>query len=222
MNRLILATLLITVVYSWEDLKQTLIRSARSILKRKHRPHVENNIDEVVGTALILATLPSNLVLLLITPGSLMAKLLVVLTELLLIGLVVKIVEKILGQSRSAHQSPGIWVAIQDIIVSLPSPSLRVASSIMSNKRLFGTYLKHLTIPILFGIGLKFLTDRLGLEAVQAHSDMLIGVAIGALMIAITIQLLEKFFRSNNLRLFSYFRIALGVLILAVLGNYLV
>jgi undecaprenyl pyrophosphate phosphatase UppP len=221
MTKLILATVLITVVYSWEDLKWTLLRSVRKILKQKSQARIENNLDVLVGTALILATFPANLVMLLVAPGSLIAKLAVILTELLFIGLVVQIVEKLLSYAPAHSPQVGIWTALTQIVTRLPGPTLQVAGSIINNKELFGTYLKHLAIPIAFGLGLKIISDKFGLDAVQSHADMLIGIAVGALMISITIKLLEKFFRSNNMKLFSYFRIFLGIVIIAILGNYI-
>ena len=220
MIRLIEATILITVVYSWEDLKRTLVWSMRSILRQKNKTYTSNNYDQIVGTALVLATLPANLVYLLLGEGALMIKLLVVLSELLLIGLLVEVVEVFIHLANAQPHQTGIWVMISSVLIGAAQPTVRLAGQIISHKELFTSYLRHLIFPILFGIGLKFWVDHYGSDVVAAHSDTLVGIAVAGVVINVTIELLERFFRRHRIPLSAYFRIVLGLLLIVTLGGF--
>jgi undecaprenyl pyrophosphate phosphatase UppP len=215
MNRLVLATILITVVYSWDELKRSLLWSIKSILRQKYNPYTSPSYDHIVGMALILATIPANLVYLLLTDVPLTQKLLLLLVELILIGILASVVETLMN--RGKHHHSNVIVLLTSLAMGIFNPLLHPFQSLASNRRIFAVYLKHLIFPIIFALTLKYLTDKFGNATVSNNLDRLIALAAIGLIISLTIDFLERYFRVHKLHLFAYFRILLGIVILSLL-----
>ncbi|OGE82490.1 MAG: hypothetical protein A3B10_00240 [Candidatus Doudnabacteria bacterium RIFCSPLOWO2_01_FULL_44_21] len=215
MNRLILVSVLITIVYSWEDLKRILISVLKSVLKQTHHQTANHHLDQIVGIALILATIPANLAYVLLTEGPLLTKLIVLLVELLLIGLIAEITNLLIEKNQARHTS--FIVFLGTFAVGIVSPVFSIFGGIMHERRLFASYLRHLMFPILFGLILKYLSNRLGILELTNRIDNLISIAVIGLIISITIEYLEQHFRSVHWHLSAYFRVILGVVVLLIL-----
>lgn len=218
MSRLILTTLLFTIVFSWEDMKRSLVWVLGSFKKQKNNYNYDARIDEIVGLAIIFATLPANLVYLLIGDGSLLVKLAIIFTELLLIGVLAEILEIIATRAKKYRHSEVLSLA-GTFILGIFTPTFRSLITLTHYRKLFGIYLRHLAVPITFGISLKVLTNKFGPDYIQKNLDPLIITVIAAMFLMMTTEILENFFRFYPMRLPSYFRIALGIVIIFMLGN---
>lgn len=221
MSRLILVTILITVVFSWEDLKWSLLGLVKRIRNQKFHSHSQNNVDQLVGAVLILAFTPVNLVYLMLAEGSLYGKFGLIAVQLIIIGIVAQIVQIISDRGKEYRHTDFLTASLH-FVSSVFSPSIRLGGQMITHHRLFGSYIRHLLIPIVFGFVLKFAAEKYGLEALQTNLDTLIIIAVAGLILIVSVEILEKFFRFHNFKLFSYFRIVLGLVILLVLGNKII
>ncbi len=188
MQRLALLILLLTVVYSWEELKYAVVRALHKYRKSKFETNNNFAVDSLVGDLVLLGTLPLNLSYLIIGSDQLSKKLIIILGEVVIILLVTKL--------RAWYYHPVFN------LVNLVSPIAR-----------FGSRVSLLITPLLAGLILLFATHHFGPEQLQTKLDILIKIAILGLILNATIAALEKSFRLYRLHLSALMRILLGILI---------
>lgn len=227
MTRLVLLILLLTVVYSWEEFKYVLVViwskfSKQSIIyppRLGETGQKNSETDVLVSDIVLVATVPLNLSYLILGPGSLTLKLLAVLAEFLVLGLVLKGIEEYQWRRRFTSHYEGMDNVIATIfsLVGLVSPSWKFAARTVRTTGHTGKYLLVLALPLCSGIALSIVAHRLGPEEFQSRLDPLIAVATLGLVLNVTIEILEHMLKSNKLHLTSLMRVVLGIVIIFVL-----
>lgn len=214
MNRLILLGVLLTVVYSWEDLKRFLWLIVRSKARNKKTTH-SLKLDQFVATALMFATLPISLSYLLVSERSLSSKLLLMAGQMMLISVFVFGLEIFSNRMRRLSYATGAEkiAVVSYSLLGLVSPAIKWIDPWSIEKRLIIKFTFFLSLPALVGLALNYLTSW-HLDSGLPNMDLLIRIAVMGLITIIAIEFLEKYFRlSRYATLFSFLRIVLGLLI---------
>jgi undecaprenyl pyrophosphate phosphatase UppP len=219
MPRLILLILLLTVVYSWEELQYVVVAIWFKISKQNKIYPKNSELDILVSDIVVIATIPLSLAYLLIASGNLVTKLLVILVEFLLLSLALKGIEEYSKRRRFTRDYQGTdkIIAVIYSLTGLISPSMRYAGSASRTASRVGIYLWALAIPLISGLGLTITVHKLGMAEFVDRLDSLIAIAVLGLVLNITIEILEKIFKSNRLHMTSLMRVILGILIIFVL-----
>ncbi len=221
MPRLILLILLLTVVFSWEECKFIVVSIWRKIRRQKHS-YIQNPEADSLATDLVLiATIPLNLAFLLLTSTNLPLKLLVLFAEFLFLGLLMKGLEEYNRRREFTRHYRGLdkLIAIGFSLIGLVSPSLRVATRAAHSSARAGKYLLILSLPLAAGVVLALAIRKLGPEEFLAQTDTLITVAVLGLVLNITIEILERIFRTHRYNLTLLSRVALGIMLIFLLAQ---
>ncbi len=226
MIKVLLLILLITVVYSWDECKYVAKVLWAKIWKsvrpdhpggQKINQHSDSETDILVSDIVLIATIPLTLAYLILGTQDLVWKLVFVLGEFLLIGLILRGLEEYKRRRKfTAHyQGSDKVIAMVFSLLGLVSPSMRFASGIVRSTTHVGKYLVALAIPLVLGLALTVASRKLGQAEFNSQIDVLIVVAILGLVLNITIEALEKMFRLYKFKLSSLFRILLGIAIIS-------
>jgi hypothetical protein len=220
---LVSLSILLTVVYSWEDLKHLARRVAR-ILARSREPIkiVVSNLDKLVGTLVMLGTFPATLLFFVSSGKTFFANLIYAAAGLLLVSVVAAGVSAVLKRAPLAMEYGGAagLIPIGFSAVTLFFPTFRMASNLsLLPRRTLAQFSFLLSLPLLLGFVLgKVAGVASAGEEYLPNIQILILVLIAALFMRISSNFLGKHFRLYQLNgWFSYFRIALGI----VLGTIL-
>lgn len=221
MERLLLLILLLTVVYSWEESKYVLVAIWSKITRRNQNYQKNIEADVLVSDIVMIATIPLSLAYLIMTDQSLPTKLIVLLGEFLLLGLLIKGLQEYQWRRRFTRHYEGFdkFVAVSYSLLGLVAPAVGFASNMVHSAVRPGKYLLSLIMPLGSGLALAIAVRYLGMEEFVSRSDELIAIATIALIMNVTIEVLEKIFRSNRMHIGSLLRVALGIMIIFVLMN---
>ncbi|MBI3952705.1 MAG: hypothetical protein HY336_01990 [Candidatus Doudnabacteria bacterium] len=218
MARLILFSILFTIVYSWPETKHA-IKIILYRLFAKKSPYYSRNNDDV-GLVLMFMTLPISLVLFLSTTQDLNHKLILISLQLLLTATVSFGVAEFLKRLRylkHAQHSEKILFAAYAVLGFL-TPAFKVAVGSDKESRALAKIAFTLSIPALLAVGLKFLTDKTSSETLIPNLDILITVMFGSAVVLVTINFLEAYLRIYRFRQSaSYFRLLLGLILILIL-----
>lgn len=219
MQRLTLLILLLTVVYSWEQFKYVIVVIWSKISKRNKNYPQNPETDILVSDLVLIATVPISLAYLIMGQSNLPVKLLVLLVEFIVVGLVLKGIQEYFWRRNFTRHYEGFdkVVALGFSLLGLVSPSLRVAQDVYRVSPRPGKYLRALILPLAAGLVLAIAVHKLGPEEFNSHLDELIAIAILGLVLNVTIDFLQKLFRSNRFHLDSLLRVVLGIVIIFVL-----
>ena len=219
MQRLTLLILLLTVVYSWEECKYVLVAIWSKISKRNKFYQKNPQLDILVSDIVLIATIPLSLAYLILSDGSLPTKLLILLLEFLLLGLILKGIQEYTWRRRFTEHYEGFdrIVAVIFSLTGLVSPSFRFATNVARSGIRPGKYLMALVIPLASGLALALAVRFMGMDEFVSRLDQLIAIATLGLMLNITIEILEKLFRSQTFHLSSLVRVILGIVIIFAL-----
>lgn len=219
MQRLILLILLLTVVYSWEECKYVLVVIWSKISKRNKNYTKNPELDVLVSDIVLIATIPLSLAYLILSDGSLPTKLLVLLVEFLFLGLILKGIQEYTWRRRFTRHYEGFDKVVAAIfsLSGLVSPSFRFAGDVVRTGIRPGKYLMALAIPMASGLALALAVRYMGMEEFISRLDQLIAIATLGLMLNVTIEILERLFRSQTLHFSSLVRIVLGITIIFAL-----
>jgi len=199
MNRILLLTTIITVVYSWEEFKAVLFYALTGGRKRG-----SVNIDRAVGNALVLATTPAAIVWLLNGSGHLLVRLGFVLLQFIIITALMELIHIVRVRFFSGSG--------QLLATGLQmSNRTEFASQFITGSRMITLYIRALIWPVLIGILLKRGSDSFGNTTIDTNIDNLILVAVAGLVMNITATFLTRHLRLARFGLFEYFRIVLGL-----------
>ena len=220
MIRILILSLLLTIVYSWEDFKRTLKILFLGLLKRDPGYYYVSRLDQMVGTLILIATIPMGLTYFLVSDRPLVPKLAILAITLLIISFLAAASGGIMRWTRIARKTEGSQkiIPITLAIGGLFSPLAAVFSGAGSLHRShLAKIALLLALPPLVGLVVKgLLTESRPPELLIPNYDALIVLLVGALIIRIVIEILERFFRLYSLeRLFSYVRILLGIALAA-------
>ncbi|OGE73551.1 MAG: hypothetical protein A3I07_03860 [Candidatus Doudnabacteria bacterium RIFCSPLOWO2_02_FULL_42_9] len=213
MTRLLLLILLLTVVYSWDECKYVLHAVWAKIRKRKITEYQKSETDLLVSDIVLIATIPLSLAFLMLGSQSLLIKLLLLLAEFVLIGLILRGLEEYRRRRKftSHYQGFDKAVAIGFSVLGFLSPSMQFASGVVRSTTHVGKYLIALAIPLTLGLVLTFLSQQLGEEQFSSQLDVLIIIAVFGIILNITIEALEHMFYISKYKLSSLLRIVLGI-----------
>ena len=207
MIRLLFLSILLTSVYSWEDLKRSTRLIFGKILRRRFRANStleSRQLDEKVTIAIMAASLPMGLIFFLLVDDDFFVRL-TYLTGVMF-GLVIV---SVLCSSlfRYVQTLPALFSGL-----GKNAPVVGVfASAVVLPRMVFAKFIFFLALPFETGVVLKLFS---GTGQFLPNHDLLIKVLIGALLIRVAIELLEWAFRWHALpRLFSYFRVVLGIIL---------
>lgn len=221
MTRLILLIFLLTVVYSWEELKYVVSVIASKIAKRNTTYEKNSEADILVSDLVVIAMIPISLAYLILGNGSLPLKLLVVLAEFLLAGLLIKGMEEYYWRRKftSHYEGSDKIIGILFSLVGLVSPSWNFATQTVRSTSRLGKYLFAIALPLVSGLALTLVVRRLGMDEFMGRLDSLIAVATLGLVVNVTIEILEHLFKTNRWRLSMLTRVVLGIALIFVLGR---
>lgn len=237
MSRIVLLSLLLTLIYSWEECKR-LIRIFVKLVFRKlqgrpplHLPQAKGplgqsvseargrgeGVDQMVSVLVMLATIPIGLTYLLAGSGNIFQKLAILGGVLLLVSTAAVLSSALvtrhnMGVSRVLPFGVGI--------VNLFAPAIAViAESAYLPRRVLAKFALFLSLPPLLGLVFHHLNygSNIGRELLP-NLDILTVVLVSSLFLRITVEFLERYFRFYRLeKLFSYYRVVLGIGLAAVL-----
>ena len=213
MARILAISILLLVVYSWEDLKWILRRLAFSIFKGRNDPGKRTRalkLDERVGILVLLATVPIGLFYFISQADNLFAKLAWIGGILVALAIVAILSEILLRRTQVTTPLVGI--------VSLFSPMFAtVAETAYLPRKVLAKFALLLSLPVFGGL-LIHRVSSLAPESLVLRLDLLTIVLVGSLLLRLTVELLEYYFHLYNLeKLFSYYRVALGIALAIIL-----
>lgn len=222
MLRLLAISVLLTIVYSWEDFRQMIRVLAAGLLKRDPGHYYLSRLDQLVGTLVLLATIPFGLAYFLVSRQPLGYRLAMLAMQLLAFAVTAAGVRTLLFWMNETSDSagPARYVPLVLALGGMFSP---VAHLFSGSPRYRGTLAKFaflMSIPPLVGLLLQGLLRYSSPTGnYLPNLDLLVGFLVGALFIRITIEFLERYFRLYRLEgLFSYVRIVLGIALAATLA----
>lgn len=221
MTRLVLLILLLTVVYSWEELKYVVSVIGSKIANRNTIYSKNSETDILVSDLVVIAIIPISLAYLILSDGSLPLKLLVVLIEFLFAGLLMKGVEEYFWRRRFTRHYTGSdkIIAIIFSLAGFVSPSWNFATQAARSTSRLSKYLFALALPLVSGLALTLVVRRVGMDEFLGRIDSLIAIATLGLVLNVTIEILEHLFKTNRWHLSMLMRVALGIAIIFVLGR---
>ncbi|MEK9180972.1 MAG: hypothetical protein AAB871_01940 [Patescibacteria group bacterium] len=227
MLKLLLISILLTIVYSWEEFKHALRTLAYGLLKKNPPRYYAAHIDQFVGTIVMVAAAPVGLIYFLGSQQTLASKLFWLFAGLLLVSFVSAgsaIFARRLKMTSNVSGAQKI-IPLTYAVLGLFTPMFQFFTGIGEGQRRGLTKLTfYLSLPALIGLLFKYLLDYSAPPAeLLPNLDAGIVVLVGALFIRIVVELLETAFRLYRLEtLFSYFRILLGIALAAILTMGLV
>lgn len=223
MTKLILVSLLLTMVYSWEEFKRALHLAFYSILRKK-RPlkYFALHVDRYISTIVLIAVVPMSLTYLLSAPGDIFQKLRDLTIVLLMFAVAAEIAAVLLRYFRLRSIIGDDYNSMPAVLSlgSLVSPKIAAISGTAGLPRsIAAKFALFLSLPPFVGLILKKFTDAGELPPSSLPNiDALILVLVGALFLRVTIEFLERYFRIYRFKsLFSYFRIILGIALACLL-----
>ena len=211
MLRIILFVLLLTVVYSWDELRSLAGISFRRLGRKP-------SSDQIVADIVLLATIPLTLIYLIGSGQQLWLKLSVLFIEFVVIGLVLRGIEEFSRRKRFlANYEFDALAGNLFAVAGLVSPTIKFASNIGRSSHL-GKYLLDLALPFAIGLALILVSVNLNPAEFADKMNLLIIIAVFGIMLNFVIDLLEKLLRHPQLRLSSFYRIVLGIVIIGTLA----
>ena len=215
MSKLVTLSILIAIVYSWEDLKRFLWMIIRSKARNKNTTR-SLHLDQFVATVLMFVSLPISLMYFLTSEIDLGHKLIFIAVELLLISILAWSLGIFLNRLRLLKFASGaekIGVVAYSVM-GLVSPGLRWVDPWNIERRLIAKFTLFLSIPALVGLALKQLVNWSPATEALPNLDFLIQIAVAGLMINVTVEFLERHMRRHRwVYLSAYLRIVLGIAI---------
>lgn len=211
MTRLLAVSILLTVVYSWEEFKRAVRVLFYRVVIRK-RPlfgdHGAVRVDKAVSTLVIFATVPAGLMYLLAGPGVMWQKVGILAVALVGVSMIA------LASSVLMKKSNVLSAGFSAVSLFYPLAGVAGGAAVLS-RRMLAKFALYLSIPPAAGLLLRFTTIYSGPpEEILPNLDILIMVLMGALFAQIAAEFLSLHFRLYKFtKLFSYYRVALGVLL---------
>lgn len=222
MTRIILLSILITVVYSWEEFKRTMRVLVYQIFrKRKPSGHYSFETDKLVSILVMLGSIPIGLTYFLASEEDIWAKLSILFAGFVVIALVAAGSAIFLRRIRLASSYEGVvkLVPLGFSLAGFLTPTFRVfGDAFVLPRSVLAKFAFWLSLPPAVGLILKYATDLTTPEILIPNIDALIKILMAVLFAQITAEFLGRYLRIYNLRrLFSYARIVLGIILAVIL-----
>ncbi len=221
MLKILLVSLLLTLVYSWEEFKRVLrVLFFGLVLKKDPGRYYKAHLDQFVGILIMLATIPIGLAYFLASNGSAFNKLGILALGLFAVSLVAAGSSIMLRRGKLISEYGGIakLVPITFSLAGLVSPLFRSFGNFEAlPRRMLAKFAFFLSLPPLAGLVFKYLNSA-SPEVLVPNLDLLTLVLVAALFARIIIDFLERYFHLYRLEnLSSYFRVVLGIILATVL-----
>lgn len=221
-----LGTLIALLLYFFDDVKKYLVAWFQSIVK----PDLKNNKEQLLAWYLFLATLPAAII------GFYFEQIvevylrnsIIVAIMLIAFGILLYLADTFFQKSKKITELSlrgALIIGLAQALALIPGVSRSGITIIagLSQKLQREQAAKFsflLSIPIVFGAGLKKLLDLQQIDANQVFI-LVIGFTASAVVGYFVIKYFLKFLQSHSLKIFAYYRIALGLVILtALLFNF--
>jgi len=221
MLKILLLSTLLTAVYSWEEIKHTLLMLVRYFLRKQNKIRFyRGRTDKLVGSLIMIASVPLGLSFFAASQSELIPKLL---------GLSIFLVA---GSALAAGAATALGrlrfsagVAGQEKALAVAYSALGLISPIFGmfrgqgrqDQKMLAKFALLLSLPPIAGAFLKFET-KTSPEILIPNTDALITILVLSLFLRIGVDFLEKYFKTAKLKtLFSYYRVVLGIVLSAIL-----
>lgn len=217
--KFLIFAILLTVVYSLEEIMDFF----GGLLTQRRKTYYKQ--DEGVGTTLLFFAIPVGLIYFLNSPQSLTVKLAWLSAQMILVGILAS-GAKIFYRRLSYSQTYSGWEKVGLVgfaVMGLITPTVRLINHRARDLGEITTkFAFWLSLPALAALLIAyFVPQQFGSDGLP-NLDSLTIVMFGGLVILVTIEALERFLRANNFELATYFRIALGVVIIYLIASGLV
>lgn len=220
--RFILFAILLTVVYSWEEISSGILQIIQKG-KGRHPHHPDYAADEYVVNAVLFFAIPLSLIYFLASDHSTTTKLALLAGQLILVAFLSNAARIFWNRAGLINKYHGLEKvgAIGFALSGLVSPIMHLFSyTARSSYEVIGKFAALLSLPVLAGLVITFISPKDILSGdVLPNTNNLIVVMVGGLMILIAVQTLEKHFHIKHVKIFTFIRILIGILILFVLGE---
>ena len=223
MINILTLSILLTLVYSWEEFKHTLKTLIRVVIYRNRNPieYYQGNLDKFVGTLIMIGAVPIGLTFYLTSGQPSLYKLGWLALILFTISLIASGSGIFLRRLQRSKHYEGTEKMIMTgySVLGLISPIFRMFGGLdRSNGRTIAKFAFTLSVPPLIGFAFKYLSDNSVHPSLIPQIDVLIFVLIVALFAQIAADFLNLHFRSYGLRKLShYWRVVLGIILAAIL-----
>ncbi|HYC79743.1 MAG TPA: hypothetical protein VEC17_01830 [Candidatus Binatia bacterium] len=217
MSRILLFSILLVVVYQFDELLKMLNYILLRVTRKEYRKLVLDS-DRYVGTVLAIIGMPLALNYLLVSDQPLQMKLLIIAFLYVLFTILasgVTVFNKRLKHVEQYGQLVGMTYAVaglfQPVIRTVPWYSGHATKELAKLGFLF-------CIPAFIGWGFKTYYDNNLFETEMVkYMDTAIIVMVGGLFVIITVKSLEKYLSKANLNYLGYLRIVLGAVLSVIL-----
>ena len=219
-----LGTLLALVVFFYKDIAKYILAFSRSLANW----NLKNDLDQRLSWYILVGTLPAGIAGYFVADLAETAfrNLWLIASLLIIIGLLFFIMEKYSAKVKDLDQlswQGSFLIGMAQAIALIPGVS-RSGITIVTGlflglkRQVAARYSFLLSIPIVFGAGLKKIYDlaKIGLSSHQ-WGLMAVGFFVSALVGYLAIRFLLKFLANHTLKVFGYYRIALGIIIILIL-----
>jgi undecaprenyl pyrophosphate phosphatase UppP len=218
MTKVLLLSILLVVVYQFDELVRGVLRIIQRLMRHKHKLVIKDS-DHYVGTALTIAMMPLMLYEVMLSDNSLTSKLLWLGGLYMAFAVIATGIGYFLRQLSHLRTEQGVSMVLSaaGIVGGMFHPSMSLVPWHAGRERL--TYAKLallLSVPALVGAAFKSYYDNYQ-PALSEYMEVLIIVMVGGLFINIATIFLENYFRTHDLGVLSYFRIVAGLAIALVL-----
>lgn len=217
-----LGTLLALLVFFWSDVIKYLKAFGRSFMNFNPK----RDLDQRLAWLLILATIPAGLIGLFLENiiESMLRNLWWVAGALIIVAVIFLVLEKIAKQSKDMAELnwwQALLIGLAQAIALIPGVSRSgitiIAGMALKLKRETAARFSFLlSIPIVFGAGLKKIYDvgQVGLSGEEGMIFM-IGLVSAAVIGYLAVKYLLRFLTNHSLNYFAYYRLALGLALIA-------
>jgi hypothetical protein len=224
--RFLLFAVLLTAVYSWEEISYLTSRLWHKLRKKNNNHYGSDGSDKFVTAGLMYFAIPLTLIYYLAGDGGTIKKLFLLSVQLILIAVLAAGIKKfaenrdMIGKYQGLEKIGAVGYALSGFVSPLFLMFRRHAAT---EHELVGRFALFLSLPALAGLVIAFMSPKDIITGdILPNMNSLLVVMVGGLFVNVTVHLLEKHLRLNAANLLSYFRIILGILILVVLSQGLV
>ncbi|OGE84302.1 MAG: hypothetical protein A2846_02065 [Candidatus Doudnabacteria bacterium RIFCSPHIGHO2_01_FULL_49_9] len=224
MAKIFVVSLLLMLVYSWEEFKYYAKFFLRLLLYRNKIANLpwSKTADRFVSASIGLAMLPIGLSIFLESHPFSGRNLLWLAASMLIIAVIAWYASAIIKYLSGLRYYSSLSVGASAIydLAALSSPQLLWFSDFdLVERKALAKFAAYLSLPAIVGLVLKFTLGQSYVdERFLPGLDLLIQILVMALFINVTISILKKHLHSRQMsKIFHLFRVVLGILLSAAL-----
>lgn len=220
-----LGTLAALVIFFWQDLWRYFLAFCQSLIKWD----LKNNKDQLLAWLILIATVPAAIAGLLFEKKleNIFRHSLQVAVVMVIFGVILYVADRyLMGENGIERLTPGnsLIIGLAQMLALIPGVSRSgitiIAGMEQKLKRKDAARFSFLvSVPIIFGAGLKEMADIFTKHALGGVSltSLFIAFLVSAVTGFFCIKYFLKYLESHSLKIFAYYRIILGLLIIIYL-----